>query len=279
MSPSPSPPCPSILLILPYFGQFPSYADLFFRSCAENPSVNWLLVTDQQVDPERLPANVAVKRVVDLGALKQSIDVCMGMETALPTPYKLCDFRPAYGLIFATDISGYDFWGYCDMDIIFGDIRKFVTDDVLGRYNKVLIHGHLSLYRNCEEANHYFQLHAPGVSFRDVFANPKSRAFDEFGGVRFLLNYHKIPFFRDDNYLADIDRNTYQLRTIHPPNYQHQCFYWEKGKVFKAFWDGVQQGRQEYLYIHLQKRPMMRPAVDLIASVRCMVCHSPRIYR
>ena len=32
---------PSIRLILPYLGRLPSYADLFFKSCGANPSVNW----------------------------------------------------------------------------------------------------------------------------------------------------------------------------------------------------------------------------------------------
>ena len=204
---------PSIRLILPYFGRLPSYADLFFKSCGDNPSVNWLLVTDQQVDEKRLPKNVALKRTT-FEALKRSIDRILGMETALPTPYKLCDFRPAYGIIFAEELAGFDFWGYCDMDMIFGDIRSFLTTDILQAYKKVLIHGHLSLYRNCEEANSYFRLEAPGIRFRDVFTSPKSRAFDEFGGIRMLLNHHGIRFFRNDDYLADINRDVYRLSTI-----------------------------------------------------------------
>jgi hypothetical protein len=246
---------PSILLILPYFGALPRSADLFFRSCAANPRVNWLLVTDQRMDESRLPSNVALRHTT-FPALKKSIDDIMGFATVLPTPYKLCDFRPAYGVIFADAIGGYDFWGHCDMDMIFGDVRKFITDDILQKYNKVLIHGHLSLYRNCEEANHYFQLEAPGVSFREVFTSSQNRAFDEFGGVRLLLTEHGIPFFRDDNYLADIDSHVHQFRTVQAPNYRHQCFYWEDGRVFKAFWSGGTAGRQEYMYIHLQKRSM-----------------------
>jgi hypothetical protein len=256
------PDCQSIVLILPYFGTLPSYADLFFRSCAANPTINWLVVTDQQMDAAQLPPNVAIKRTT-FRALKDLIDERMAFQTTLPTPYKLCDFKPAYGVIFADDISGYDFWGHCDMDVIFGDLRQFLTRDILDKYNKVLIHGHLSLYRNCHEANHYFERDAPGVNFRDVFASPKSRAFDEFGGMRILLNYHGIPFFRSDPYVADIDPDVYQLRTIGPPNYRHQCFFWQQGKLFKAFWNGDAPDKREYMYIHLQKRGMGRPADDL----------------
>jgi hypothetical protein len=213
----------SILLILPFFGLLPTYVDLFLRSCAENPTVNWLLITDQPIDEDDLPENVSLKRM-RFGALKKSIDSVVGMDSALRTPYKLCDFKPAYAAIFSEEISGFDFWGYCDMDVIFGDIRRFLTSDILHTYRKILIHGHLSLFRNCEDANHYFQLKAPGVDFRDAISSPKVRSFAEFRGILPLLQHHKIPFFRDDNYLADIDRNAYALRTMQPPNYEHQCF-------------------------------------------------------
>jgi hypothetical protein len=256
---------PSILIILPYFGPLPNYAGLFFRSCGENPSINWLLITDQGLETNRLPANVMVKRTT-FPTFKKSIDDIMGFETVL-TPMKLSDFKAAYGVICSEDAARFAFWGHCDMDVIFGDIRAFLTDEILQHHNKVLIHGHLSLYRNCAEANHYFTLEAPGVSFRDVFASPERRNFDEFGGLRILLNYHKIPFYRNDNYLADINRNSYKLSTIQPPNYRHQCFYWERGRIFKAFWDGRRPGTQEYMYIHLQKRPMRQPSFDAVQGV------------
>src|SRR5262249_28762317 len=148
-----------------------NYAPLFFKSCAKNPSINWLIVTDQRIDDRALPTNVSV-RVTTFPRLKRQIDDCMGIDTALRSPYKLCDFKPAYGVLFADDVAGFDFWGHCDMDVIFGDLRRFITKDILNTYDKVLIHGHLSLYRNCEAANHYFQLTAPGVHFKDVFVSP-----------------------------------------------------------------------------------------------------------
>ena len=43
------------------------------------------------------------------------------------SPYKLCDYKPVYGLIFDEDLQDYDFWGHCDVDLIFGDIRKFIN--------------------------------------------------------------------------------------------------------------------------------------------------------
>ena len=47
----------------------------------------------------------------------------------------------------------YDFWGYCDIDLIFGNIRKFITDDILDKYDKILSRGHFTLFRNKDSIN------------------------------------------------------------------------------------------------------------------------------
>jgi hypothetical protein len=260
-----SPP-PSILLIVPYFGPLPGYAELFFRSCAANPDVHWLLVTDRAVGGAALPSNVAVERTT-LSALKSRIDHVAGFEVTLPTPYKLCDFRPAYGLVFAEEAAGFDFWGHCDMDVVFGNIRHFLTADVLHAYDKVLIHGHLSLYRNSEQANNFFRLEAPrGVNYREAFTSPENKAFDEFSGVRLLLEHHGIPWYRNDALLADIDPSTHRFMTLHPPNYARQLFSWDRGRLFKEFWDGDRAGRQEYAYVHFQRRRLPPPSPALASA-------------
>lgn len=35
-----------ICLIIPYFGEFKNYFQLFLNSCANNPTINWLIFTD-----------------------------------------------------------------------------------------------------------------------------------------------------------------------------------------------------------------------------------------
>lgn len=254
-------PPPSIVIILPFFGPLKSYAPLFFQSCARNPSVMWLLVTDQLVD--NLPSNVAVK-YLSFEMLKRQVDMVLGFSTALTTPYKLCDFKPAYGEIFEEEIDGFEFWGHCDMDMIFGDIRRFLTPRILRAFDKVLIHGHFSLYRNNPAANNYFRLKAPGLSHTDVFMSTKNRAFDEFGGIRILLNHHGIPMFRDDTLIADISPYTYRLTVVGGENHRHQCFYWEDGRVLREYWGEEGRGFQEYLYLHMRSRPMAAPAHEVI---------------
>jgi hypothetical protein len=47
------------------------------------------------------------------------------------------------------------------------------------------------------------------VNYREAFTSPESKAFDEFGGIRLLLEHHGIPWYRNDALLADIDPHTH----------------------------------------------------------------------
>ncbi|RPH38355.1 hypothetical protein EHM92_00290 [bacterium] len=65
---------------------------------------------------------------------------------------------PAYGELFADKCKGYDFWGHCDQDTVFGRLDRFVSDEYLGDCDIFgndpdAICGPFSLYRNCEKVN------------------------------------------------------------------------------------------------------------------------------
>lgn len=108
---------PSIRLVVPYFGERPPFLPLVMRSMAANPDVSWLLLTDRPA-PDA-PRNVAVQ-MCTFDDLANRIRSHFDFEISLETPYKLCDFRPAFGEIFADELSGYDFWGHSDLEVIFG---------------------------------------------------------------------------------------------------------------------------------------------------------------
>ena len=100
-----------ILLIIPYFGQFNNYFSLFLESCRNNPTVNWLILTDDTT-PYSYPNNVKVVYTT-LSEIKSRIEKKLGFDIKLDTPYKLCDFKPTYGYVFDEYLKGYAFWGYC----------------------------------------------------------------------------------------------------------------------------------------------------------------------
>ena len=166
-----------IAMVLPYFGAFPEYAPLFFQSCAANPDYTWLILTDSGV-PCDLPNNVKIISMT-FQRCRELIQNKFDFPISLKTPQKLCDYKCAYGYLFKSYLSGFDFWGHCDMDQIFGELGRFVTPELLERYDKLYTLGHFTLYRNKPENNVRFMEPINGASrYREVFSTPGSCGFD-----------------------------------------------------------------------------------------------------
>lgn len=77
-------------------------------------------------------------------------------KISLERAYKICDFRPAYSYIFQEELEKYQFWGYCDLDLIFGDIDKYLSDELLSENFVIGKYGHFSIYQNNEEIRYLF---------------------------------------------------------------------------------------------------------------------------
>lgn len=256
---------PKICVISVYFGKLPNYLPLWLKSCQENQTIDFLLVTDQ-VPTVALPSNVHLLPYT-LDKMRQRITEMVGFEVALARPYKCCDYRPLYGLLFAEQLQGYDYWGHCDMDMMFGDIRAFADKYQLEKYDKFLPLGHLSLYRNTAEVNGRYQLDGAhyadkAIDYKIVFSNEKSFIFDEIPGMFSIYKKHHFPVFTK-RIFVDIASIFVRYRMIDvyegdPTtviNYKQQIFYWENGKIWRAYLKNGKIFNEEYIYIHFKKRP------------------------
>lgn len=236
-----------------YFGQFPNYFPLWLRSCASNPSFDFLLVTDQEI--ESSIENVHIIKT-DFSAVKKRFENVLKASIAMEQPYKLCDFKPMYGLAFEDELKEYDFWGHCDMDLIWGNLQKFITPEVLEKFDKILPLGHLSLYRNTKRINEAFKLSGSRRgSYREVISIQKSCVFDERYGINKIFETNLLPLY-DKEVAADIDfRNERMLIAgTQNINYPLQLFYINHGKCLRAYVDHEEIKYDEFAYIHLQKR-------------------------
>ena len=138
----------SILILIPHFGPWPEWIDFFVESCRANRSIDWVLISDQP-PPENKAGNVRCLRTSfdDYQAL---VGRRLGIAFDPSAPYKLCDIRPALGAIHPDLIAGYDFFGFGDLDLIYGDIRAFYDEETLELYDALSTHaervsGHLFL--------------------------------------------------------------------------------------------------------------------------------------
>lgn len=249
-----------IAIIGVYFGKLPKYFNLWLQSCKYNETIDFLIFTDNII--ENVPKNVFVYKMT-LKKMKEMADFALGFATALTTPYKCCDFRPAYGCIFSKYIKNYDFWGHCDFDLIFGDIRNFITDDILSENDKIFNLGHLSLYKNNEECNNYFKLEGSKCGdYKTVFKNEINVAFDEKGGIYQIYKKNSIPVY-DKRKFADISMIYKRFRlALNDTNYKYQVFYWENGHTYRKYIDMGSVKKEEFCYIHFKKRPNFTISFD-----------------
>lgn len=168
----------SCALILPYFGKFHSYFPLFLRTLERNPSFTLLLFTDCD-DGREYPANVEVHPMT-FDEFRHLASLRLGVDAALGEIHDICDFKPAYGLIFEEYLVDFDWWGYCDCDLLFGDLEKLCLPLMEGSYDKLFAMGHMTLFRNTRENNRRFMkpLHGEEI-WRKALGEPGLYVFDE----------------------------------------------------------------------------------------------------
>lgn len=250
----------TILLFMPYFGPLPEDFPLWVKSCAGNPTIDWMLLTDQ--DPgQALPPNIRYVKT-DLSELRERFSARLGFPVTLDRPYKLVDYKPAYGYLFKEMLSGYDFWGHCDMDVVFGDIRAFFTDDVLDTYDKIQERAHLSVYRNTERINRLFMEPCEGVvDYRKVYTDSYIYCYDEFRGIYRICQLKGVPY-TDITDLAAIYPFLGRFRESLSGR-DRIVLYWERGKTYMAYMEKGELKTREILYIHFRKRPMAAPTFDV----------------
>jgi hypothetical protein len=168
-----------IALINCFFGTFPWYFPFFIKSCTSNPTVDFLIFSDNDYKGV-LPSNVRIMPFT-LARFNELATAKLGFEVSVKKPYKLCDFKPAYGLLFSDYLVDYDFWGMCDIDIILGRIREFMTPELLENHDVIstrndYLSGWFLLFKNTTEINSLFM---KSKDYKKVFTSDTHYCFDE----------------------------------------------------------------------------------------------------
>lgn len=174
-----------IILIIPFFGHLPEYFKAWLATAANLRCIDFVIFTDDSID-DQLPANVSVHQMQlrDMQDLISSKMKLIGINKFdIGHSYKLCEYKPAYGYIFSDYINGYDFWGFCDIDLIWGDLNKYLDLINISEYDKVYQFGHLTIFRNNPEINLLFNSNIVKheYSFANCVDSSRVNHFDEIG--------------------------------------------------------------------------------------------------
>lgn len=259
------------LLIVPYFGKFNNYYQLFLNSIANLQSFDFLIVTDDKrkfINPQNVTC-----LYMSFEDLKERIAQKMGFSYPLSHPQKLCDYKPVYGEIFDDYVKNYQYWGFCDIDCIYGDLDKLVAPLMEEHYDKIFNLGHLTLIKN-DLANNklYKKFINPQNGGSPIFSTEVGMKFDEEYGEYSInrqfvrenksIYSHQLgaDIYTKANrfYLHDYDFQTNKHQLIKEEN----LFVYSNGKVFNIQVSDDQIVKQEFAYIHLQKR-LMTVAIEL----------------
>lgn len=153
------------LLICPWFGPLPSWFEHYEANAAElfSRGWTWLYLFDLDEFQERVTERLKIECPIQ------------------PGTGKIHDYRAAFGVLFADEIKGYDFWGHTDFDCVYGRLERFVPDELLADLDIYTDHndyicGPLSLFRVGSGAEALFLVHR---DWRAILTDPGTSGWVE----------------------------------------------------------------------------------------------------
>ena len=239
-------------IIVTWFGMLPSYFKAWLKSAEYNNSIDFIIISDQEVNSES-DNIIAYQSTLENEISKyQKI---LNRKINIRNAYKFCDCRLFFGLLYADELNKYDFWGYCDIDLVFGDIRKFITNDVLDRYERIYQYGHLCLYKNNYKMNHIYDLPGGIYSLKEIFECSAKTTPEEYFGANRICKINGIKCYNKIDFIDLKASLPKRLEEGHADkNTMHQIYIWREGKAYCVHSDNGKIYEDEVVYIHWQKK-------------------------
>lgn len=249
-----------IVIIFPYFGNLPPQYRAWRATALYNPTIDFLFFTDADMDPAE---NIIIHKM-QFSAFRQIVQEAFDFQITLNRPYKLCEYKQSYGYILQDYIKDYDFWGFGDLDLVYGDLRFFFTEDVLS-HKFLLGWGHLTLLHNDEDTNTYFMKQVQGYqNYKDAFTTNKITFFDEFGYKGCSDKWRDCR--PDDCWLewpfdnASKPKQSYHFNSL-TRGWERVIFEHKDNKLYMLRFNKGKLEKKESLYAHFQHRGFMKDHV------------------
>ena len=187
---------PSVGVLIGRWGRWPPWTPLLLRSLGANPTITFILLSDEPPRWTPLPANVVFHRC-PLGELLERLRRTVGCRLRTlsaggtfasgVSAAKVNDLKPMWGEAFAADLlRGFEWWGYLQEDVIVGDLRalipphKLASADVICPFNAPLnSSGIFMLFRNVRRINRAWRRSADAAR---ALSDPRYIVFDEWWG-------------------------------------------------------------------------------------------------
>jgi hypothetical protein len=241
---------PWLVMLIPYFGPWPQWINYFMASCGANTNIRWKFFSDND-PPESAPTNAEFRKL-SLDDYRQLISSRLSVRYSHADAYKTAEARPSLGYLFADEIAEFEFFGYGDIDVIWGDIDRVYSSlrtdyDVISA-NPTEISGHLAVFRNTPEIREAF------------FRIPNFRELLERDGFQHMDEVHIAKIFMEDERLAPRALFRDQYTTVLSPrgwrdgtrNFP-RVWFWRDGRLTND-----KDGDEQCLYLHFMRWKSLR---------------------
>ncbi len=248
-----------IAMICPYFGKFPSNIELTFKSMEANGFIDWYIFTNIK----NIYGDFKNIKFINMSFedIKKIIKEKIG--TDIKSVYKLCDYKPTYGYIFESYIHEYEYWGFCDLDVIFGDLSKYLNSKKTEEFFKIYDLGHLSILKNTRETREAFRdFEYMNKNYADILNSEYIFVFDEtydeeHKGINGVLEQKGLKIYTNRKEYADLD---IKYNNFYPNYYQKEKHYYFKYQNNKLLLENLDDKNfeREVAYVHLQQKKNLK---------------------
>lgn len=185
-----------IALIIPYFTAYPPiWLNLNFYSCSKQSNIDFIYFTDcdEIIHLASKYSNIICHKI-SFEDYCNNVSNRLGLAFHPQHAYKLCDLKPFYGFIHEDILKQYDFWGYGDNDLVYGNLEVLTSDNMLSSYDVITtmserIAGHFAIFRNNEK---YRTLGFKCPQWKEHLLLNEHVGFDESDWVRLVLPEKRI---------------------------------------------------------------------------------------
>jgi SAM-dependent methyltransferase len=212
-----------VVLVNLWFGEIPEYFKYHYETCVANKNVDFLFITDQKIELETEDNYIIIN--IDLQFLKDRLKDKIGIDYNFSNNRNICQFKSALGDIFQEELKNYLYWGFHDIDTLFGDFNKFILTLLNDDYDII----------SFAAKNYHDRLSGPLALIKNNDTNNKlyKKRFSEF--VDKLYNY-SVDSFDETEFNAIIkEDNNIKVKLL----YDVCNFSTDKGyPIYESFWSG-----------------------------------------
>ena len=251
---------PQIAMVIAYFTPegkgFPNYFEYWQKSAAANIKIDFFIATNVDTSNYVKYDNIHFLHMSS-DFFWDKIQQLLGCEIVKDF-YKIAELKPLYGILFQEILQNYDYWGYGDIDLIYGDIAKLLQKCFAEGKEAIGSFGHFCLVKNTDKIR-YLPLQSVEciehpLNIKNIATEKPCCYWDEFRGMGLRLYQAGIDVVRLQSKLADIDQK-YKYFSVLGRNGKWG-FTWKNGTLTGY---NNRNEKMEFLYVHFQKRRLSVP--------------------